>query len=199
MTSAPEDDRRVVVIGSGPAGATAARTLAERDIPVTLLEAGSERSALGLTVRVAGVTVVNMRRQLRQRTDGLTRTGDPHTELWEDMAAGGLTNHWAGAVPRFSRDDFRDADRAGEAYRWPIGYEDLAPWYARLEPLLRVSGPVADVPQLPASQVRHAWRLAQDWSRVAAAAPAIGRNVLPMPYSYDSETTITFSGTRFKI
>jgi choline dehydrogenase-like flavoprotein len=124
--NASQDDRQVVVIGTGPAGAIAARILAERNVPVTLLEAGSRRSALGLTLRVAGVTLVSLRRRLQQRTDDVIRTGDPNAELWEDIAAGGLTNHWAGAVPRFSRDDFRDAERAGEEYRWPIRYEDLA-------------------------------------------------------------------------
>ena len=186
-----------MVIGSGPAGAIAARTLAEREVPVILLEAGSRHSALGLTVRVGGVTLVNVRRRLRQHTDGVTKTGDSKTELWEDIAAGGLTNHWAGAVPRFSPDDFRDADRAGEVYRWPIGYADLAPWYDRVEPLLHVSGATADVPQLPASRVRRVRTLAEDWSRVAAAARGLGRSVLPLPYAYDTETTLTLSGTRF--
>ena len=186
-----------MVIGTGPAGATAALFLAGAGIRVTLLEAGPRRSELGLTLRVAGMTVLNLRRRLRQRTEDVTKTGDPKAELWEEIAAGGLTNHWACAVPRFSRDDFRDAERAGEAYRWPIGYEDLAPWYDRIEPLLRVSGATADVPQLPASRVRHAWKLADDWSPVAFAARSFERSVLPMPYGYDSETTVTLSGTRF--
>src|SRR6266446_3258542 len=175
-----QDDRHVVVIGTGPAGAIAARILAERNVPVTLLEAGSRRSALGLTLRVAGVTLVSVRRRLQQRTDDVIRTGDPNAELWEEIAAGGLTNHWAGAVPRFSPDDFRDAERAGEAYRWPIRYEDLAPWYDRVEPLLRVSGAAADVPQLPASRVRRVSRLAEDWTPVASAARAVKRSVLPV-------------------
>jgi choline dehydrogenase-like flavoprotein len=196
MNTSLQDAGGVVVIGSGPAGAIAARTLAERNVPVTLLEAGSGRSALGLTLRVAGVTVVNLRRRLRQR-DGVTKTGDPMVEVWEDIAAGGLTNHWAGAVPRFSSDDFRDAVRAGEAYRWPIGYEDLAPWYDQVEPLLHISGSTTDVPQLPASRVCHVRMLSKDWSPIVAAACGVGRSVLPLPYSYDSETMLTLSGTRF--
>jgi choline dehydrogenase-like flavoprotein len=191
------DDRRVVVIGTGPAGAAAALVLAQRGVPVTFLEAGSRRSALGLTIRIAGLTVVNVRRQLRQRTDDLARTGDPNVEVWEDLAAGGLSNHWACAVPRFSPDDFRDAERAGVAYRWPIGYEDVAPWYDWVEPLLHISGPSDGVPQLPASRVTQVWRLADEWALVAAAATGVGRSVLPTPYVYDSETTITWSGTRF--
>jgi choline dehydrogenase-like flavoprotein len=191
-----EDDRRVVVIGSGPAGAMATVILAERGIPVTLLEAGSRGSSLGLTVRVAGVTLVNLRRELGQR-DGLNRTGDPNAEVWEDIAAGGLTNHWACAVPRLSADDFRDGERAGEAYRWPLDYEDLAPWYDRVEPLLQIAGGTASAPQLPAGRVRRVWSLGDDWSPVVEAARTVGRSVLPMPYGYDSASVLTFSGTRF--
>ena len=36
------DDRRVVVVGSGPAGAMAAHELVRRGIPVTLLETGED-------------------------------------------------------------------------------------------------------------------------------------------------------------
>lgn len=197
MKSSRQNDRSVVVIGSGPAGATAALFLASAGVDVTLLEAGSRHSALGLTLRVAGVTVVNVRRPLRERTDDVTKTCDPNTELWEEVAPGGLTNHWACAVPRFSPDDFIDARRAGEPYTWPIGYADLAPWYDRVEPLLHVSGASIDAPQLPASRLRHAWKLADDWSQVATEACSLGRSVLPMPYSYGSESTITFSGTPF--
>jgi choline dehydrogenase-like flavoprotein len=197
VDSSVDDDRRVVVIGSGPAGAIATAVLADMGIPVTLLEAGSRRSALGLTFRIAGVTVMNLRRELRQRPHGLMKTGDPNAQVWEDLAAGGLSNHWACAVPRFSPDDFRDAERAGEAYRWPLDYEDLHPWYDRVEPLLQISGAAEDVPQLPACRVKRVWKLADDWSSIVASARSLGRSVLPAPYSYDSETLVTWSGTRF--
>ncbi|OLC20757.1 MAG: hypothetical protein AUH33_03040 [Chloroflexi bacterium 13_1_40CM_68_21] len=197
MNSSLQDERRVVVIGTGPAGATAALFLARAGVEVTLLEAGSEHSALGLTLRIAGLTVVNVRRPLHQRTDDVNKTGDPNAELWEDIALGGLTNHWSCAVPRFSPDDFQDARRAGEAYTWPVGYDDLAPWYDQVESLLHVSGATAGVPQLPASRVRRVWKLAGDWSPVAQEAGAFGRSVLPLPYSYGSDSTLTLSGTPF--
>jgi len=185
------------VIGSGPAGATAALFLARAGVEVTLLEAGSEHSTLGLTLRVAGVTLMNFRRPLRQRNNDVTRTGDPRAELWEEIAPGGLSNHWACAVPRFSEDDFCDARRAGEEYTWPIGYADLTHWYDEVEDLLHVSGATVEAPQLPAGRVRHEWKLPEDWSRVASEARSLGRSVLPLPYSYGSDTTFTFSGTPF--
>jgi choline dehydrogenase-like flavoprotein len=191
-----QDDRRVVVIGSGPPGGTAALFLAKAGIDVTMLEAGAERASLGLTVRVKGLTLANLHKRLRKRTEGVTLTA-ASAEVYEELSPGGLTNHWSCAVPRFSPEDFRDAQRAGEEYTWPIGYDDLAPWYDEVEPLLHVSGGTADHPQVPAGKVRDVWRLSEDWASVAGEARGRGRSILPIPYTYGSETTVTLSGTVF--
>lgn len=185
-----------MVVGSGPAGATAALFLCRAGADVTLLEAGAERAARGLTVRVGGFTVLKQRRELRQR-EAYDATGDPDTKLFEDLAPGGLSNHWSCAVPRFSPDDFADGARAGEPTAWPIGYDDLRPWYEQVEPLLRIAGAAENAPQLPAGKVRRARRLGRAWTTVAAQALEVGRSLLPMPYAYGGETTVTFSGTVF--
>jgi choline dehydrogenase-like flavoprotein len=190
------EDRRVIVVGSGPPGAAAAVFLSRGGADVLLLEAGPERSAAGLNVRVSGFTVLKRRRALGQRAD-VAVTGDPDTKLYEDLAPGGLTNHWSCAVPRFSPEDFADAARAGEEYTWPVGYDELAPWYDRVEPLLHVAGGPTSIPHLPAGNVRHAWTLGADWGGITAEAPQTGRAWGPMPYAYGADTTVTFSGTAF--
>jgi choline dehydrogenase-like flavoprotein len=100
-------------------------------------------------------------------------------------------------VPRFSAEDFADARRAGEAYAWPIDYEDVAPWYHRVEPLLHVAGGAGDWAQLPAGNVERARELGSDWMPLVAAAAHVGRTLAPMPYAYGAETTVTLSGTVF--
>ena len=53
------DDRRVVIIGSGPSGAMAAFELVRKGIPVTVLETGGDiqRGTLDWTVWAMGIAV----------------------------------------------------------------------------------------------------------------------------------------------
>jgi len=187
----------VIVIGSGPAGAAAIWQLTRAGVNVTLLDAGLANTALGFTARIGGVTVARVHRTLEARVADVTVTGDPSTILYEDMAPGGLTNHWSCAVPRFSHDDFLDARRAGVAYEWPVGYDDLAPWYDQVEPLLCISGSPTGVPQLPGGKVRDVRELDASWRPMAAAAVEDGQAILPVPYTYGAGTTFTMSGTVF--
>jgi choline dehydrogenase-like flavoprotein len=195
--STSQNHASVVVVGSGPAGAAATLLLARSGVDVTVLEAGLPGAALGLTARVGGITVARLHRPLTQRSDGVTIAGDPSTVLYEDIAPGGLTNHWSCAVPRFSPDDFLDARRAGEAHTWPLEYDELLRWYEWVEPLLCIAGSAVGAPQLPAGKVRHPNSLGDSWKPVAEAAQRAGQAILPVPYVYGDATTLTFSGNVF--
>jgi choline dehydrogenase-like flavoprotein len=117
--------------------------------------------------------------------------------LFEELSAGGLSNHWSCAVPRFSAEDFEDAKRAGSDYTWPIGYRDLEPWYGRIEPLLRIAGDPHGTQNQPACQVSEPTMLAREWEPVRRLAGERGRDIVVMPYAYGAKTTLTRAATPF--
>jgi choline dehydrogenase-like flavoprotein len=191
------ESARIVVIGSGPAGAAAALAASRiAGVETLVLEAGPASARLGFTVRVNGFTVAKRRPHLALRPD-ITHAGDPKTQIYEEIAPGGLSNHWSCAVPRFSQEDFDDGARSGEEYAWPIGYADVAPWYDYVEPLLHIAGGDTSTLQLPAGRIAALRRLGPDWNGVARAAAGFGRSVVPMPYAYGGSTFFTPSGTSF--
>jgi choline dehydrogenase-like flavoprotein len=54
---------------------------------------------------------------------------------------GGTSNMWYGNTPRFLPEDFELHSRFGVGVDWPIGYDDLEPYYCDAEDLMTISGP----------------------------------------------------------
>jgi choline dehydrogenase-like flavoprotein len=190
------DERRVIVIGSGPSGASAALRLLEQGIPVTLLESGQAFPA-GLIVRAFGR---NLFRKWAPRDDGYAfeSSGDPDTEWQSALVPGGLSNYWTGAVPRFTADDFLEGERLHPRYRWPLDYDDLAPYYARAEALLGVVGERRSIPQLSTPEVlvqeRH---LPRGWGAVAEHAARHGQGLVYSPVADGPNWMVRRAGAAF--
>ncbi len=62
---------------------------------------------------------------------------------------GGRTLHWARASDRMSDFEFKAASRDGYGEDWPISYQDIAPYYDRVERFIGVSAAKANLPQFP--------------------------------------------------
>ena len=57
------------------------------------------------------------------------------------LALGGGTNCWWGNTPRMLPDDFQMRTLFGVGEDWPIGYDDLAAYYAEAETAMNIAGP----------------------------------------------------------
>jgi choline dehydrogenase-like flavoprotein len=189
------DEQRVVVIGSGPAGAAAARELVQSGIPVTMLEAGSEFQR-GLLVRAGGKNFFRRTPPLREDA-GHQVSGDPRTQCYVKYALGGLSNNWTGAVPRFAPEDFTEGRRLHERFQWPITYSDLVPYYEKVERTLEITADPRDVPQLPGGNVAYRNRIPEDWDDVARAANKFGQGFTTYPLADGPPNMLVLRGTAF--
>ena len=62
---------------------------------------------------------------------------------------GGKSLIWARQTQRWSKFEFQAPERDGFAVPWPIGYDDLAPWYSHVEKFVGISGNRDGLENLP--------------------------------------------------
>lgn len=153
-----------ILIGSGVAGATIARTLLEADPShhVLILEAGPRVVARDrrawwdyvISGRAAYAHCHDLPLPESRPGAGLPRFEEtenesigPSTWVFQEsrvMGRGGTTTHWGGWALRFKPEDFQLRSNTGRGANWPIRYDDLEPYYCRAERLLSVGGNDAD-------------------------------------------------------
>jgi choline dehydrogenase-like flavoprotein len=123
----------VIVVGSGAGGSAATYRLVRAGLRVLLIEKGGPLPKDGSTLDVK--TVIR---------DGAFKS----TEVWQDARGnslapeehfnlGGKTKWYGAALARFGAAEFV-ADESRQYAGWPIGYDELAPYYTEMERLLGV-------------------------------------------------------------
>jgi choline dehydrogenase-like flavoprotein len=72
----------------------------------------------------------------------VTATGDWDQNFmwWRPRMLGGRTNHWARHSFRMGTYDFKPKSRDGLGMDWPITYDEMAPYYDKVEALIGVYG-----------------------------------------------------------
>jgi choline dehydrogenase-like flavoprotein len=82
--------------------------------------------------------------------------GEPYTsapgsnfQWFRSRIVGGRTNHWGRIALRFAPIDFKSNTRDGLGDDWPITYDDLAPYYDKVESYIGVFGTRENVPSAP--------------------------------------------------
>lgn len=157
--SEPSYSAAVVIVGAGVAGSLAAHALAQSCLSVLVLDSGP---------RVTRGEIVENFRNSPATTRALTtpyppkpwalapfydEAGNALDYLQVDGPDGyayqtdylrlvdGTTWHWAGCAWRHLPNDFRLKSKYGVGRDWPIGYDDLEPYYYCAEVEMGVCGP----------------------------------------------------------
>jgi choline dehydrogenase-like flavoprotein len=176
MSSEPVYD--VIVVGSGAAGGIAAYVLATKGLNVLCLEAGrmldpakdfyTHKYPFEWPLRGQGKPgqygklPQGMEWKIKEWTDHLYTIPeeDPYALApgskftWTRLrAVGGRTNLWGRGCDRFGPLDFKPkSTQGGWGEDWPIGYDDVAPYYEKVERLIGVSGGSQDVYNTPSGK-----------------------------------------------
>lgn len=156
MSSTANYDADLIVIGSGVMGGLIASRLAKAGKSVIILEAGPRvrRADIVETFRNAPVklSLANMKLQGAGSPypvaphipstygDYLQQVGPVKYPTKYLRVVGGTTWHFGSALWRMIPNDFKLRSLYGRGRDWPIGYDDLEPFYQEAEEELGVSG-----------------------------------------------------------
>ena len=153
-----EQEYDVIIVGSGAGGGMATHRLANAGLKVALVEAGAyydpadeaQRTQLRYpweSPRRGASTRLRPFGDFNSCIGGWELDGEPYTMKndtdfmwWRGRMLGGRTNHWGRISLRFGPLDFKRKDSDGLGDNWPIGYEDIKPYYDKVDKLIGVYG-----------------------------------------------------------
>ena len=154
-----------VIVGSGAGGGMAAYVLSKAGLKVCLLEAGSAFDPAINSAQLKNPWESPRRgasTKFRPFGDfdgsywGWEIDGEPYTKAegtkwdwWRARMVGGRTNHWGRISLRFGPKDFKRRSIDGLGDDWPIGYEDIKPYYDKIDQLIGVFGTNEGLPNDP--------------------------------------------------
>jgi len=196
-----------IVIGSGVSGGWAAKELTEKGLRVLMLDRGTMvehrrdyqydgkpayqvpgRNIMPTPLRdsdyfIARYGYVSPSAQKFYNNDRLNPYAYDEGEkfYWiRPGAVGGKSLIWGRWSFRWSPDDFDSNKREGIDGEWPIGYDDIAPWYDYVENYIGVSGSRENLPYLPDSQFQPPIQMnvAEKWVKERLESSMPGRKLI---------------------
>ena len=105
-------------------------------------------------------------------------TGTPYAWV-RAQVLGGKTNFWGRGALRYGPLEFKAASLDGFDVDWPISYEDVAPYYDRVDRLLGCSGTTEGLVQVPDGVFQRPTKLNCVESHFRRSVEKLGRRYIP--------------------
>lgn len=169
-------DFDAIVVGSGISGGWVAKELCERGLKVCVLERGSDLDPIAdysdnidpwdmkhfdrvspdaakadYAVQSTSYAFKDSNKHLYIKdSDQPYEVSEKTNFKWRrGSRVGGRSLLWGRASFRFGPQDFEANRQDGHGVDWPVRYEDIAPWYDRVEKFVGIAGNDDGLPQLP--------------------------------------------------
>lgn len=155
-----------IIVGSGAGGGMSAKILAEAGLNIAVVEAGPFFDPKDPKTQTQlkwpwesprrGASTKRAFGDFDMSWGDWKVEGEPYTTKegtdfmwWRARMLGGRTNHWGRISLRCGPDDFKRKDIDGLGDNWPISYEDVKPYYDKLDKLIGVFGSKEKLPNDP--------------------------------------------------
>jgi choline dehydrogenase-like flavoprotein len=204
-------DYDICVVGSGAGGAPITYELSKAGKSVVVLEKGpwfktEDFTKDELTCCRRSVYTPNLRDErhvIEDRNNNNEWIGkstyDTGRDFWNGNMVGGSSNLMSGYFHRLKPEDFRLLSEFGtiegaNIVDWPISYDDLEPYYTKVEKIVGVSGKVVDHPFLePRSTKEFPYSKTAEHpiaQRIDKACNNLGFNSIPTPRAILSQNAM---------
>lgn len=171
---ASENTFDAIVVGSGISGGWAAKELCEKGLKTLVLERG--RNVVHIKdYPTANLAPWEFRHRLQMTAEFLKENplisraagfGEDNAHFFikdkdhpyiqekpfdwiRGYQVGGKSLTWGRACQRWSNYEFTNPERFGYGMAWPIGYDDVAPWYSHVETFIGVCGNKDGIEAMP--------------------------------------------------
>ena len=197
-----------IVIGSGMSGGIAAKELCERGLKTLVLERGGKiehgtsyndwmqpwdlpnaglipddelEADYSVQRQCYAMSEANKDYWVKDSEHPYTTPEDKPFSWIRGYHLGGRSLMWGRQSYRLAPIDFEANAKDGHGSDWPIRYDDLAPWYDRVERFIGVSGSKEGLPQLPDGEFLPPFELndAEVLFKQAVESKFPGRKVIP--------------------
>jgi len=185
----------VLIIGSGMGGACVAAGLCASGASVVILERGEQLPSSPHGRDTRSIFIDGYYRPNESWRDATGEDFNPGCYYY----VGGNTKFYGAVLLRLREQDFGALEHAdGVSPAWPVGYQDLEPWYGAAEQIFQVRGALGEDPTEPFHSTAYSYPPVPDEPAIALARKRllkVGLKPFSLPLAVDIDEWLSHGQT----